>query len=290
MKKRLLKIFLIVIISFPAIFFFTKSVKSFLNSHPSFKIKEIVTSYPSYAKASEGRQLFLSAEARRAKAEVTSPTYTKEEIKKILNIDEQTSIFSLNLKKASKRLEEKPEIKKAVIIRRFPDTLIIQLKERKAVAQIGARRYFLIDEEGVILPGAKNFPFVNFPLIEGIDFPLSEPKIGRRYISQNLYSGLSIIKFLSSFRGRNSLREFKLKKINVKDVKNILLYLQIDSPNLSAWSGKTVLIKINIPEDNEAKDALKKKVKLLKEILPFHRPQDVKYIDLRFKDIMVGKK
>ena len=127
MKKRLLKIFLIVIISFPAIFFFTKSVKSFLNSHPSFKIKEIVTSYPSYAKASEGRQLFLSAEARRAKAEVTSPTYTKEEIKKILNIDEQTSIFSLNLKKASKRLEEKPEIKKAVIIRRFPDTLILSL-------------------------------------------------------------------------------------------------------------------------------------------------------------------
>ncbi|MCD6093827.1 MAG: FtsQ-type POTRA domain-containing protein [Candidatus Omnitrophica bacterium] len=291
MKKHLLKIFLIVIIFFLVIFFFTKSVKSFLNTHPAFKIKKIATSHKPYPNGHR---------------QATGYRLKEEEIKKILNISEQTSIFSLNLKKASKRLEEKPEIKKAVIIRRFPDTLIIQLKERKPVAQIGVRRYFLIDEEGVILPGPKNFPFANFPLIEGIDFPLSEPKIGRRYISQNLYSGLSIIKFLSSFgeftplevpatggavaSGDLLLTGFKLKKINVKDVKNILLYLQIDSPDLSAWSGKTVLIKINIPEDNEAKNALKKKIRLLKEILPLHRPQDVKYIDLRFKDIMVGRK
>ncbi len=266
MRKGLLKIFLIVIITFAAIFFFTKSVKSFLNSHPRFKIKKI-----------EIRRTLHAARC------------TPEEIKEILNIDEQTSIFSLNLKEASRRLEEKPEIKRAIVIRQFPDKLIIQLEERRAVAQVGAKRYFLVDEQGVILPEPRNFPFADFPLIEGIKFQLSELKIGRKYISQNLNSGLSLIKFLSS--RKNSLTGFKVKKVNVKDIKNILIFLQVNSRDLPAWSGKTLLIKIrDVPHEAEQRNSLAKKIRLLPKVLSLHRPQDVSYIDLRFRDIMVGRK
>lgn len=265
MRKRLLKIFLTVIITFAAIFFFTKSVKSFLNSHPTFKIKKIEISY-----------LLPST---------LYPLPSTEDIKKILDIDGQTSIFSLNLKQASRRLEEKPEIKKAVIIRRFPDTLIIQLEKRKPFAQICAGRYFLVDEQGVILPEPKNFPFANFPLIEGINFQMSKLKIGRKYISQNLNNTLSLAKFLSSFR------EFEVKKINVKDTINILLYLQVNSPDLPAWSGKTLLIKIrDVSKNAEQRNSLAKKIRLLPKVLSLHHPQDVSYIDLRFKDIMVNSR
>ncbi len=278
MRKCLPKIFLAAVIVFPAIFFFTRSVKSFLNTYPAFKIKKIATSYQPPVTS------YQSPVTSHPKTE-DSHQLQEEDIKKILNIDEQTSIFFLDLKEASQKLEQKAEIKKAVVGRQFPDKLIIQLEKRIPSAQIHSGKYFLVDEEGVILPEPKNFSFSNFPLVKGIKLLKGEIKIGKRCSSQQLNNALALIKFLSLFP------EFKIKEIDAENIQDISLYFQVNSPNLPLWLGKSVLLKIkSSPWDNEEKDVLREKIRLLSEILSFHQPQDVKYIDLRFEDIMVRKR
>jgi len=237
-----------------------------LNNYPAFKIKNIEIQYISPSSFS------LSKEK-------------EEDIKKSLNIGEHINVFSLDLKKISQKLEDAPEIKRAIATRQLPNKLIIQLQRRKAVAQIKAGRYFLIDKEGIVLPGPKNFSFADIPLIEGINFKVGKTKIGKKYISQDLDSVLSLINFFSS------LPNFKIKKINVRNIQNIFFYLQVNNPNLHNWLGKSILLKIRaVPKGIKEMDALRKKIGFLDEILPAHSPNKMRYIDLRFKDIIVQEK
>jgi len=90
-----------------------------------------------------------------------------EEINRLAKIPLGENIFLVRFGRARLNLEQIPVIKRVDFLRRLPDTLIINIMERKesAVIVLGGES-LLIDEEGVILN--RSPVYIKFPDISGL--------------------------------------------------------------------------------------------------------------------------
>lgn len=79
-------------------------------------------------------------------------TLPREEIAYLLGITPETTLWQLDLPRLGTRLEHHPYVKSVILRREFPNTLRVQLQERKPylVVSSGTQR-MLIDDESVVL-------------------------------------------------------------------------------------------------------------------------------------------
>lgn len=92
-----------------------------------------------------------------------------EDVFSIANIPEPINIFSLNTAEIKKRLMCDLRIAEVDISRKYPSTIVINIKERKPLAYIASGYGFLqVDKEGVVLAAFKNIKQLNLPMITGI--------------------------------------------------------------------------------------------------------------------------
>lgn len=92
----------------------------------------------------------------------------KEEILDALGTGQGLPIFGVDLAEAAQRIGRLPWVSRVVVERRLPDTLVIVLTEREALARWQQNeRFFVIDTEGQILPSAKAENFADLPLVVG---------------------------------------------------------------------------------------------------------------------------
>lgn len=93
---------------------------------------------------------------------------TESDIFDIARIPPRVNIFRLNLDELRDRLKQDLRIGEVTITRKFPATIIIDIKEAKTVATMANSYGFVqLNDQGVILAAMKNFRQYSVPMITG---------------------------------------------------------------------------------------------------------------------------
>jgi cell division protein FtsQ len=105
---------------------------------------------------------------RLAEIEV-SPTehVAKSDFLAFLHARRGQTIFSLDLNDTADRVISHPWIKGAVVRRQLPDTLVVEIAERHAVALLQMERLYLVDEDGVAFKQLDEGDPRDLPLLTG---------------------------------------------------------------------------------------------------------------------------
>ncbi len=214
---------------------------------------------------------------------ISSPTFRLEEVK-VLNIGTLTSeqsfafcelqkgenLITLDLVGVQQVIKRKhPEFKEVRVRRVLPNRIEVVLKRRTPVAQIAFSRYVQIDKDLVILPGSSVTPFKNLTIVEGAPIP-----------REGLYVGVGVvdaatkkaIKLADIIKRSNILRKHVLTKVDIADPNNISFIVDSD-----------IEIKIG---NNHFIERLKILDQTLKTV-ELDRAK-IRYIDLRFDDVVIG--
>lgn len=182
------------------------------------------------------------------------------------------SIFSINLSNISRSLGAVyPDARNIVVTIGLPDRIIANLKFRKPVALIGDNnKCYPIDEEGFVLSSVNYKSLKGLPVILGIDIRRETAGRGRD-ASRNL--GLAI-ELLRKIKKSRFLASWSANSIDAGDAGNIILYLK---------GGLEVRI---------GSEDFSNRLKALEKTLRDTRlmADRIKYIDLRFKDVVIGPK
>ncbi|MCK4462997.1 MAG: cell division protein FtsQ, partial [Candidatus Omnitrophica bacterium] len=134
---------------------------------------------------------------------------------------------------------------------------------------IKAFKYFPVDEEAVVL-SPQSEAKEGLPIITGISI-WARPKKGEILRSNRINSALALLKGINESK---ILTEYEVERIDVSNIRNITFYLD---------NG----LEIKIGHGN-----LREKLKKLSIILsdPKIDINNLKYVDLRFKDAVLGPK
>ncbi len=161
-----------------------------------------------------------------------------------------------------------PEFQSVTVKRILPNRLVIEVAERVPAAQIQLKQVYWIDKEGVILNPVSS-PQGNFPIVLGISLETQELKTGDRIRSNYLNQALQLN---AEINKRHILKHYKLTHINLSDPRNLIFVLDSD-------------IEVRMGMRN-----LPQKLLMLEEAVA-SVPLDsskIKYLDLRFDNIVVG--
>ena len=200
---------------------------------------------------------------------------TKEKLAELCSLKLPISIFELDsglLKLFRQRLEANPLVKRAEVKRLFPRTMIIIITERKPFAQLKKGPYFKIDKEAVAIPPTARTSFADLPLIVTTD--LKPVVVGKKCVSARLDLSLQFLKLLAE---EGFLERYTVTKIQARNSKNIFLLIDQSPEVRFRWE--------NIEE-------IRERIGWLEEILEELKGErkKVKYIDLRFKQPVIGRK
>lgn len=156
---------------------------------------------------------------------------SKEEIEALGNFDSYRNIFWASNLSVSKDLEQNPYIEDVVIHKRFPNTLVVEVKERipKFMLQI-ADSYAYINNQGYILEiSTEN---IGLPIILGFKTDLSNAQAGQRIDVEDLKRMDTIIKIVETAAVHNI--DGLITRIDISDERNYTLVLESE--------GKTVYL------------------------------------------------
>lgn len=202
-------------------------------------------------------------------------TYSDEdktaEINRIISLKNK-NIFSVDLKAASKKLKNNyPEYEEIKVSRQLPNKVMVNLIKRVPFAILRfSQRYYIFDEEAVVLKSISSRDGLDLTLINGLDIAFKDIRTGQRLISKNVSLAIDLLKQINSeFHSTN----FECSQIDIENQNKISLV--IDD------------VQIFITRDD-----FKDKLKILKPLLEQLRPEfkDIVYIDMRFHDPVIKKR
>ncbi|MBL7068487.1 MAG: cell division protein FtsQ/DivIB [Candidatus Omnitrophica bacterium] len=195
----------------------------------------------------------------------------KEEYNELFKTGSGRNIFKFNISSARDEiLNAHPELKEIWIVRNFPDRLMLKIYPRVPVAQVGERNFFLTDQEGVVLTEEQDFIREGLPIITGVGWRIFR-KVGHREDSSRMKSALKLLK---AVKESDFMDDHTLAKIDVSDYRNVSFFIE---DGLEVKIGHT-----NFKERLESLD---------NTLLSMEIDRDrIKYIDLRFDDVVLGTK
>jgi cell division septal protein FtsQ len=112
-----------------------------------------------------------------------------------LDLAPASGLLLTDTAKLKRSLESHPWIQQADIRRVFPDTLVVELKEREpaAVLRAGMRELLLGDDAGVIAEAMQG-TFEGFPILTGIDY--TEALSGSAETTERVLAGIALASVL----------------------------------------------------------------------------------------------
>jgi len=182
------------------------------------------------------------------------------------------NIFKIDLKAVQRRLSYKyPQAAKLKVVKRFPNQVSVLAKQRVPYAQLQIQdKIVVLDREAVIL-SLEDKKDKNLPDIVGTKLKNPKLVLGMPLKGSDIWLTLKIIKLFSA---NSSLDPYVIKGVNIENLSKIHFTLsnQLD-----------VIID---------RDKIAQKIRVLGIVLAQDRLDlgDVKYIDLRFKEPIIGKK
>jgi len=187
----------------------------------------------------------------------------------VLDMYKNRNIFEIDIVTLSSRIKNQyPQIKDAVVRRILPNAIEIDIIPRVAVAKIKAQEYFPVDETGMVLsPEAKTG---KLPVVMGFS-SWFKPRIGERINNKQLENAFLLI---NAMKESSFYSDYSVTTIDASNYRNLSFYLE---------NG----IEIKMGDGD-----FKARLKSLKTILakPDLDKESIKYIDLRFKDVVIGPK
>ncbi len=181
------------------------------------------------------------------------------------------NIFSVDVKAIADRVYAKyPDAKDIRVRRVLPDRLLLAVTLRKPVALVSDGRYYPVDKDGVVLPNADASSWQKIPVITGLDLNAGD-KVGRRCDAKGLKVALDL---LLAMQRSMFLSEYTVTSIDVSDPRNISFFLEDG-------------LEVKIGREN-FRERLKTLLQTLRN--PKLIVSRIKYIDLRFKDVVMGQK
>ena len=184
-------------------------------------------------------------------------------------VKEGELILTVDLKTMEQAIQKRhPEYKEVVVHRVLPNEILIDLKKRLPFARLKLSRTFWIDDTGVVVSPEEG-QLEEYPLILGVPKPRQSVHVGSRIRFDALQQAIQL---LSDIELQNILRDHALDHLDLSDRRNFVLRIDggIDV-HLGARNWGEKLAKLA-----EAIDTL--------EI----DREKVRYIDLRFDDIIIG--
>lgn len=214
---------------------------------------------------------------------VNSPTFQLQEVKvlnagtltpeqafKFCELQRGENLITLDLVNVQQVVKRKhPEFKEVSVRRVLPNRIEVLLKRRTPVAQIAFSRYVQIDKDLVVLPGSSTIPFKNLTIIEGTPIPREGLYVG---VTARDAATKKALKLVEVIKRSNVLHKHLLTKIDIGDPKNITLV--VDSDIEIKIGGNHFIERLKIL------DQTLKTVDLDKA--------KIRYIDLRFDDVVIG--
>ncbi|MDD2927911.1 MAG: cell division protein FtsQ/DivIB [Candidatus Omnitrophica bacterium] len=196
------------------------------------------------------------------------------------------NIFSLSLSRESENIARFcPDCSRVRLARIIPDRIFVEFVKRQPVAFIKFYRYFAVDAEGVIFSSSLQPQDSGLPIILGLETKIFGPKTGKKYNNKELSVALLILKEA----GKNRLfREYKIRKINVTGEDNITIQIPIlkGQDTYANWKApeKNGILEIKIGQGN-----IRDKVAIVAGLInqEKHNLDNIKYIDLRFKEPVI---
>lgn len=180
------------------------------------------------------------------------------------------NIFDVDILKIQKSLHSRyPQLSSLRVSRELPDVIRIDAEQRTPVAQVYFNgKYFVIDHHSVVLQGSKDVS-IGLPMIEGFSFGRVVP--GSPIDGREMRLALSIVE---SFGSEEQLSRHTISSINVLNLSKVIVLLDGS---------------MNIILD---KESIQQKVHMLALLLGQNKfePDQVRYIDLRFNEPIVGKR
>lgn len=182
------------------------------------------------------------------------------------------NIFTIDLKAVQRKLNYKyPQAARLKVIKRFPGQISVLAKQRIPYAQLKIQsKTVVLDKEAIILLMSEEKD-KKLPSIVGAK--LNNPKLvlGMPLRGSDIWLTLKIIKL---FKANSSLASYSIKGINIENLSKIHF---------------TLSNQLNVIID---RDKIAQKIRVLGVVLAQDRLdlKDVKYIDLRFKEPIIGKK
>ncbi|MCX5677707.1 MAG: cell division protein FtsQ/DivIB [Candidatus Omnitrophica bacterium] len=203
------------------------------------------------------------------KASFLDPRAASSISSRVFNAYRSKNVFNINLKYIAQSIQSSyGDVRDVVASISLPDKLVISLKLRRPVALIKSGKFYPVDEDGVILPGGSRVEALNdLPVINGLDIRT----INSGLTGKNLNLTLEL---LGEIRRARSLSSFGVSSISVYDPRNMSFCLK---------NG----VEIRIGQEN-----FRERLNLLSKALrdPRLALDNIRYIDVRFKDIVVGPK
>ena len=182
------------------------------------------------------------------------------------------NIFTLDLNKIQRHLGFKyPQVSDLRVVRKFPNQIHIQAKPRFPAAQVqSSSKILTLDERGIVLASSdkkdEKLPYISVP---HDNYP--RYKLGLPLGSSEHRVGLDII---NSFKINRALSSYAISQIDIESLSKIDVYLSN---------------KLHVILDASK---VEQKMRMLGIILAQGQVdlKEVKYIDLRFKEPIVGKR
>ncbi|MFC1590859.1 cell division protein FtsQ/DivIB [Candidatus Omnitrophota bacterium] len=181
------------------------------------------------------------------------------------------NIFVIDLEDTERFLRAScADIGHAAVRKVLPDTLSVLITVREPVALVKGRKYIPVDRDGVLLMNIKTSGWKKLPVIEGVRLKARELK-DKVCASRNIKSALSLIE---AIHASGILTEHDVNRVNASDHRNLVFFMDDG-------------IEIRIRAEDMAGQ-----LSMLKEILkdPKISPDEIRYIDLRFEDGVIGPK
>jgi hypothetical protein len=95
---------------------------------------------------------------------------SREEVLAALHLEPARGLIATDTGKLIQSLESLPWIQRAEVRRVFPDTLVVELKEREPAAVLrDGHRELLLGDDGGVIAEAREGTFEGFPILTGID-------------------------------------------------------------------------------------------------------------------------
>ena len=181
------------------------------------------------------------------------------------------NLLALDVEKTQQQLQSRyPQIMNLRVVKRFPGQLCIIAKQRLPYALFKVNgQNVVLDEEGIIL-SSNNAVNYQLPLIEGISYH-EKIAAGHPIQGRQIKAAYQVIE---AFQNEERLSSYRILKIDIRNLSKISFYITED---------------LQVFVDRED---IPRKLELLSYVLSQARQDlpNTKYIDLRFKEPIVGRK
>ncbi len=191
---------------------------------------------------------------------------------KVLSQIKGQNIFSVDLKKLHRNIRALyPQVYDLRVERRFPDTIYVDAKRRDAFAQILVKQnYLTIDDQGIVIFIDRK-PVSSLPLIKNAKLDKLRITLGAKLSMPEVTTAIETIQ---AFKNNASLNKYPISDVDVGALSKTSFFI-----------GSELQIILDQNDIDQKLDMLA--LLITQKKLNF---REVKYIDLRFKEPVVGRK